>query len=29
MSEDGLLRVDGRMITVYDRKALKELADGG
>lgn len=29
MSEDGLLRVDGRMMTVYDRKALKELADGG
>lgn len=29
MSEDGLLRVDGRNITVYDREALKELADGG
>ena len=29
MSEDGLLQVDGRKITVLDREALKELAEGG
>ncbi|HPI92688.1 MAG TPA: Crp/Fnr family transcriptional regulator [Deltaproteobacteria bacterium] len=29
MSEDGLLRVDGRKITVHDREALKNLAEGG
>ncbi len=28
MSEDGLLRVDGRKITVHDREALRELAQG-
>ncbi len=28
MSEDGLLRVDGRMITVHDRESLEELAQG-
>lgn len=28
MSEDGLLRVDGRMITVHNRESLEELAQG-
>lgn len=28
MSEDGLLQVDGRKITVYDREALEELSQG-